>query len=862
MGQRISQFLKAPMSAENCPGRFPTHCSTEFSCRANTGAVTSTGLRVQRETMRLAKAAIDEPESARLAWILRCHADQRIVEEVLRLVLGYDEKAEGLGLGISVALADTAPLPESIDRFRIAGLLGAGSSSRVYRAIAHADGMVVALKVLTSRLHSAEVAARFEREIQTLARLRHPAIPRYIDSGSTAGDPCAVRWVAIELIEGTSFREAAKGQSQRWITEALVGICRAIQYAHGEGVVHRDLKPSNVLVDASSKPHVLDFGIASIRTTDKQERLTETGEIVGTVAYLSPEQVAGAQPDERSDQFSLAVMLFEALTGQLPHSDGRDGLLGLLSIADWDGLISPALTKEIDRPLGQVLFRALDIDPSLRYPSVAAFREDLERWLAGRRPQTAARGRLFRARRFLSRYRVPALATAATVTLLTIALVSTLMAWGEARAESERAQGLGNLALLPQLLTQENSLWPQTPANLPGMDAWLKRALALQGSLEASQEFAATELAQSSFERDAGRLPDAIRRVQERRSKAASVYDRTIGSMAQRWDEAAARVAEDLRMGALDLVPQLGLVPLGPDPESGFEEFALADWGRLPSRDPISRELLISDDFCPVLVLLPGGASVLGTPLISEESQTLPNGFELRFNDASFGTRQVELAPFLIGKYELTQGQWKRVMDANHSEWASGETNDGVFMTDRHPVEMMTYEEASTACLRMDCRLPTEAQWQFAAAPIERGLYWWPEETEWASPPENLLASQAPDLAIMYPWRESEFAQHAPVGMFSPNPHGLYDVLGNIQEWCIDDFKVHVLKDDSMPLEPGTGRVLADGGGDFSCRGGSFHTNFHRATLVDRFGPQGKIRFGTVGFRLAKTLELNGERRH
>ncbi|QDV09233.1 Serine/threonine-protein kinase PknA [Planctomycetes bacterium Poly30] len=807
--------------------------------------------------MRLARQAVELDHEDRLGWVLRCHREFEVVERVLRLVLSFDDHADDLGVALAVPQfpqESTLPLPTLIDRFRILELLGAGAFSRVYRALDEISGEQVALKVLHLRSESDEATTRFQREIEVLSSLRHDAIARFVDAGETKDDRGLTRWIALELVEGDALREAAKGRDMRWLAKIAAQVARAIQYAHDAGVVHRDLKPSNVMVTDDGRVKVLDFGIAALRNRGDRNRLTTTGQVLGTIAYMAPEQVAGHKADTPSDQFSLAAMLFEAATGKLPHGDGEDGWLGLFSIAAWDGSIDPVLLAKLPTDLATILQRALDSDPALRFPSLDAFADELDRWRSGKKIRTTRPGWSARARRFVRRNRRPVAAGLAAIAVLSSALVVTASALAMARKESARAQAAGDQALLPLLLEEVAQLWPREPATVPQFERWLERAEAVSTSGLTSAERIERPEERRVFTAQLSELPASIDAVRTRLQEANTVLERTVQQYADEWYAAAERVHADPRFHGLELVPQIGLIPLGRDPRSEFEEFAIADIGSVPQRDSRSGDLVLEEDAAPVLVLLPGGPTKFGTAWIDTEDRFMHEGEVLSFADAAeFGFRDVDLDPFLIGKYEVTQYQWEFITGTNPSEWRAGEENYGRLMTALHPVETISYAEAVMAAERIGCTLPTEAQWQYAAAPVDRGLYWWPENEAGTTPLENLNPKDSPTSGRR-PWYDDPYSHHAPVGTFAPNPNGLHDILGNVQERCLDHFKVAVFTDPSIEVKPGTGEVMTYGGGDRSTRGGNYHAGFYNNTIARRYGPTEGVRVGHLGARFARTL--------
>ena len=209
--------------------------------------------------------------------------------------------------------------PETIGNYRILGILGEGGMGTVYEAEQDQPHRKVALKVIRPDFVIPELIRRFSRESEVLGRLQHPGIAQIYEAGTSEGPRGPQPFFAMELVKGQPLTEYASARSltltQRLELFALV--CDAVHYAHQKGVIHRDLKPANILVDAAGQPKILDFGVARLTDADVQAtRQTSVGEVIGTLQYMSPEQV-NADPgdiDIRSDVYSLGVILYELLS--------------------------------------------------------------------------------------------------------------------------------------------------------------------------------------------------------------------------------------------------------------------------------------------------------------------------------------------------------------------------------------------------------------------------------------------------------------------------------------------------------------------------------------------------------------------
>src|SRR5262245_5875616 len=237
------------------------------------------------------------------------------VEELLRLD-GRAEATESLLRSPVAGSRGDAPAPAaapSIARYRLVRVLGEGGMGTVYEAEQDSPRRTVALKVIRAGLASDFLLTRFAREAHILGLLQHPGIAHVYDAGvAQSGHP----YFAMELIAGVPLDQYAHqhGLDARGRLELLARVCDAVQHAHERGVIHRDLKPGNILVEASGQPKVLDFGVARAADLRATTAHTQTGQVVGTLSYMSPEQIA-ADPrlDQRSDVYTLGVILFELL---------------------------------------------------------------------------------------------------------------------------------------------------------------------------------------------------------------------------------------------------------------------------------------------------------------------------------------------------------------------------------------------------------------------------------------------------------------------------------------------------------------------------------------------------------------------
>jgi serine/threonine-protein kinase len=275
-------------------------------------------------------------------------------------------------------------------RYRIIRRIGSGGMADVYEAEDTQLGRRIALKVLQPRFAQEPASVeRFRREASSAAALQHPNIVGIFDRGEFDGTP----YIAMEHVEGRTLKEIVAEQGPLPPERAIdlaEQVLRAAGYAHRRGVVHRDLKPHNVLVDAEGRARVADFGIALAGPSD----MTETGSIVGTAQYLSPEQAQGQAVTPRSDLYSVGVLLYELLTGHVPFDGDSPVAVALKQVSE--APVPPSQRNPTIPPaLEAVVLRALEKDPLRRFPDADAFIAALDAAREGSRgsPCRAAGGR-------------------------------------------------------------------------------------------------------------------------------------------------------------------------------------------------------------------------------------------------------------------------------------------------------------------------------------------------------------------------------------------------------------------------------------------------------------------------------------
>jgi formylglycine-generating enzyme required for sulfatase activity len=427
---------------------------------------------------------------------------------------------------------------------------------------------------------------------------------------------------------------------------------------------------------------------------------------------------------------------------------------------------------------------------------------------------------------------------------------------------------LSDVKRLQQLAEQAAALWPAHPRNAERMRGWLSSARDLLGReglhlaeltrlrglagvasdgqghwtfASAEDQWQHDTLADLTADLERLRDPELglVHDVEQRLRFAETIeeHSRTGPEARKLWDETHRSIADRAAFPAyagLQLAPQLGLLPLGPDPQSGLFEFAHLQSGTPARRSPEDGALEITAETGLVFVLLPGGSFRLGQPTGNEGDEP-----------ADPAALSVELAPFFVSKYEMTQGQWLRFSGKNPSLYQTF-GDDTLDPGTLHPVEQVSWLDCREVLARLALDLPSEAQWEYAARAATQGPWWTGTERESLRGRANIADQSAGALGAQWPaiadWPDLDdgYGVHAPVNAFGPNPFGLYHVVGNVWEWCRE------------PYAPGYGDQLTE---LYTTRGGSFQSTAALARGSHRNATSPDLRHFGLGVRPVRALD-------
>ena len=271
------------------------------------------------------------------------------------------------------------------ERYELLKRIGRGGMADVYLGNDRLLDRQVAIKMLFPEFAvDPNFVERFRREAQAAANLNHPNIVNVFDWGKHA----STYYIAMEYVDGRTLADILRSNghlTSKQAAEIASEVAAALGFAHAAGLVHRDIKPANILIGTNGSVKVADFGIARALNAPTESNLTQAGAVMGTATYFSPEQAQGAQPDPRSDLYSLGVVMYEMIAGRPPFTGDNPVSIAYRQVHDYPTPLNQVVA-DVPRPFEAIVAKLLSKDPAVRYSTADALREDLRRFRTGERP--------------------------------------------------------------------------------------------------------------------------------------------------------------------------------------------------------------------------------------------------------------------------------------------------------------------------------------------------------------------------------------------------------------------------------------------------------------------------------------------
>ncbi len=673
-----------------------------------------------------------------------------------------------------------------LGKYKLLSLLGSGAMGQVYAAEDPLIRRRVAIKVLHPEMASdPALVDRLLDEARAAARLNHPNVVTIHDVGKFL----SAHFIVLELVNGPNLHDYLIERGPpgwRASTRLIAEACRALAAAHELGLIHRDIKPSNLMLTSDGKVKVADFGLAKMDAPDTIHR-TQAGTIIGTPAYMSPEQCRGEKIDHRTDIYSLGCTYYALLTGKSPF-DGDSGVQVMFAHCSAPVPDPRAICADTPPKCVEVLRKAMAKDVADRYPDARAMLADLRAILlatpegdapapgdAGAEAEDAAR------RAGGKRWIVWTSAAAAVVLA-----IGGILAWRNGRSPANVAA----LATPPPASAQPLSAQPLSAQPL------------------SAQPLSAQPLSASTL--PAGEVSAAG--------------------------------------GATSQPAIVGDVPAS-QPAVG------------PTIAVDSLDLYVIDSAGEKLRLIKPGAFIMGDVLLVDEAIRHPVKITRPYYLATTDVTVGQFRQF-VSETQYQSGAEKRglggILDADTglvAEAAGVNWKNPKFpQTDNDPVVCVNYFDAQAFCdwlskkEKKTYHLPTEAQWEYAARAGFRGNYPWGNVVDdgqgWANVGDRSRIRQFPKWPLRYFDFDDGFVFTSPVGTFRANAWGLYDMVGNVDQWCADWSGPYSRGEETDPQGPpsGTQKII---------RGGSWVDPPMRCRLGNRAHrrPDGAVT--NLGFRVA-----------
>jgi formylglycine-generating enzyme required for sulfatase activity/predicted Ser/Thr protein kinase len=715
----------------------------------------------------------------------------------------------------------SSDLSGQFGRYRILRTLGRGAMGTVYLAEDTQLRRSVALKTPQFTDDSEqELLERFYREARTAATLRHPHICPVYDVGDIGGK----HYITMAYIEGrllSEFVAPAVPQTEQQILIAVGKIAQALQQAHNHGIVHRDLKPANIMVDRQGEPVIMDFGLAQQIRPGEELRLTQTGMILGSPAYMSPEQVEGdpTKVGPAADQYGLGVILYELLTGQVPFVGSLASVMG--QIVSKEPTPPSRYCPDLDPRIDAVCLKMLAKNPADRFPSLSAVADELAAIVRNPaiRPASKPPAR--------NSWTWWALGSAAAVGLLAATVI--YLRVGKSVLEIQITDPGVQVALRGTTITLTGPA-SETVRVDPGENELtithgdLKFKTGTFTLEKGNKEIVKVSLAGSTV---AAKLGDANLPVLpvEAGSKGGDQLTAQSDAKPDRRAQSESHPAQG--------PPGGGKAMIGPSDRPSLVFPFGAPVARIAQRawaKTLNVPVETTNSIGIKLELVPPGEFMMGPHPGHHVRITRPSYFGVyevtRAQFAQFvaATGFRTLAETAPGGIRLDNGQVSTKWEPQKKyTWRE----PGFSQEDNHPVVQIAWSDATAFCDWLSrkegklYRLPTEAEWEYACRAGTLSRHYYGGDMDDTTQIGNVADAAA--KSVFPRWKESVktsdgYVYTSPVGHFLPNNFGLYDTIGNAAEWCSDryaaDYYDHSPIDD--PPGPATGDAHVGRGGGFT----------------------------------------------
>jgi len=677
-------------------------------------------------------------------------------------------------ISIHLAPGESREYPE-VPGYEILGILGHGGMGVVYRARQLQANRLVALKMIRAVEHASPTERlRFQIETEAVARLQHPHIVQLYDAGEVRGQP----FFSLEFCDGGTLTEQLKKQrpSPREAAGLIETLARAMHYAHLRGVVHRDLKPGNVLLAGAERvAKITDFGLAK-RIDAEAREVSQSGMIMGTGAYMAPEQAAGKVRDTgpSADVYALGALLYECLTGRPPFEGPQHVVL--VSVLNDEPVPPSRLGAKVPADLETICLKCLSKEPARRYASAEELANDLRRFQAGEPIRARAVGAAERTWKWARRR--PALAALLGVVLLALVGLTALSVVAldrEQKAQREADKARKARDFLVRIFRIE--------------DIQAGNTTTARQILNEAEQRIPIEFAEQPELRD--ELLAAIEDVNRN-------LDRTIPA-AMILEARGAIQFQSPRGDSARPVPQTLFYPddrLTLAADAQVQLLFLSDLHK--ERLQPGREATIGRKGCS-----PAGAVRERDDSVLMTFVRLPKGtFYMGWDGRPGSAKKTEIKEdFEIALHDVTQGQWEAIV-GNNPSWFSrknGGRNWVLDISDEElklfPVENVSWDDAQEFIKKLNekergrgylYRLPSEAEWEYAcrggATSLEECLYHFYFEkptNDLSSEKANFNGNEPFGKAPKGPW----LTRPTRLGAYPSNKLGLCDMHGNVWQW-------------------------------------------------------------------------------